>query len=155
MTAEQKHTVHWLGAGLSSGPGILRLAAIGRKLVLWNRTLSKADALVQQIDYGDATARELNWDQLCEAIQPGDVVVTSDIPLADRCLKAGAQVLGHNGAVLDQANIGNRLAMRDLMKDIRASDPFHQSGGSSFSKADRSRFLQALDKALTAATRRQ
>ena len=86
---------------------------------------------------------------------PGDVVVTSDITLADRCLKAGAQVLGHDGALLDQANIGNRLAMRDLMKDIRASDPFHQSSGPAFSKADRSRFLQALDKALTVATRKQ
>ena len=86
---------------------------------------------------------------------PGDVVVTSDIPLADRCLKAGASVVQHNGEILSHANIGQRLATRDLMRDIRASDPFHQGAGAAFSKADRSRFLQALDKALTAAMREQ
>jgi uncharacterized protein YaiI (UPF0178 family) len=84
---------------------------------------------------------------------PGDVVVTSDIPLADRCLKAGATVLQHNGEILTQSNIGPRLATRDLMSDIRASDPFHQGGGSAFSKADRSRFLQSLDKLVSAALR--
>ena len=81
------------------------------------------------------------------------MVVTSDLPLADRCLKAGAQVLQHNGEALSIANIGPRLATRDLMQDIRASDPFHQGGGRAFSKADRSRFLQALDRALSAALR--
>ena len=84
---------------------------------------------------------------------PGDVVVTSDLPLADRCLKAGARVLQHNGEALSEANIGPRLATRDLMQDIRASDPFHQGGGRAFSKADRSRFLQALDRELTMAMR--
>ncbi|WP_428927936.1 YaiI/YqxD family protein [Marinibacterium sp. SX1] len=84
---------------------------------------------------------------------PGDVVVTSDLPLADRCLKAGARVLQHNGDVLSEANIGPRLATRDLMQDIRASDPFHQGGGRAFSKADRSRFLQALDQELQKARR--
>lgn len=77
---------------------------------------------------------------------PGDVVITSDIPLADRCLKAGSHVLQHDGQVLNLANIGGRLATRDLMQDIRAADPFHQGGGQAFSKADRSRFLQALDR---------
>ena len=85
---------------------------------------------------------------------PGDVVVTSDIPLADRCVKAGAQVLQHDGTTLTPANIGQRLATRDLMSDIRAADPFHRGGGAGFSKADRSRFLQALDGALAAARRR-
>lgn len=77
---------------------------------------------------------------------PGDVVVTADIPLADRCLKAGALVVQHDGQILSLANIGGRLATRDLMQDIRAADPFHQSGGRGFSNADRSRFLQALDR---------
>lgn len=84
---------------------------------------------------------------------PGDVVATSDLPLADRCLKAGAAVLQHNGEVLSAANIGPRLASRDLMADIRAADPFHQGGGKGFSKSDRSRFLQALDRTLGAALR--
>ena len=78
----------------------------------------------------------------------GDVVVTSDIPLAARCVEAGAQVLKHNGEALTSANIGNVLATRDLMADIRAADPFRQGGGKSFSKSDRSRFLDALERAL-------
>ncbi|SDU32774.1 YaiI/YqxD family protein [Stappia sp. ES.058] len=77
---------------------------------------------------------------------PGDVVITADIPLADRCLKAGSHVLQHDGQILNASNIGGRLATRDLMQDIRAADPFHQGGGKAFSKADRSRFLQALDR---------
>lgn len=76
---------------------------------------------------------------------PGDVVVTGDIPLADRCLKAGSHVLQHDGQILNLDNIGERLAMRDLMKDIRAANPFHQGGGPEFTRAHRSRFLQALD----------
>ncbi|WP_295045829.1 YaiI/YqxD family protein [uncultured Paracoccus sp.] len=84
---------------------------------------------------------------------PGDVVVTGDLPLADRCLKAGAQVLTHGGEALTPANIGPRLATRDLMADLRASNPFMQGGGASFGKADRAQFLQALDRALTAALR--
>lgn len=84
---------------------------------------------------------------------PGDIVVTADIPLADRCLKAGAHVLQHNGELLTPGNIGERLATRDLMKDIRAADPFHQSGGSAFSGSDRSRFLQSLDKVIRATLR--
>jgi uncharacterized protein YaiI (UPF0178 family) len=82
---------------------------------------------------------------------PGDVVVTGDIPLADACLKAGAAVIQHDGAALTRANIGGRLATRDLMQDIRAADPFHQGRGRGFAAADRSRFLQALDRALVAA----
>lgn len=84
---------------------------------------------------------------------PGDVVVTGDLPLADRCLKAGAQVLKHDGEALTMANIGPRLATRDLMADLRAANPFMQGGGAAFSKADRARFLQALDRALISALR--
>jgi uncharacterized protein YaiI (UPF0178 family) len=84
---------------------------------------------------------------------PGDVVITGDIPLADRCVKAGALVLQHDGQALNTANIGERLATRDLMQDIRAANPFQQGGGRPFSKADRSRFLQALDQAARLAQR--
>ena len=83
----------------------------------------------------------------------GDVVITGDIPLAARCVENGARVLKHNGEALSQANIGNILATRDLMADIRAADPFRQGGGKSFSKADRSRFLDALERELRAAKR--
>ena len=78
----------------------------------------------------------------------GDIVITGDIPLAARCVENGAMVLKHNGEPLTFANIGIVLATRDLMTDMRASDPFLQSGGKPFSKVDRSRFLDALERAL-------
>ncbi|WP_299600570.1 YaiI/YqxD family protein [uncultured Tateyamaria sp.] len=83
----------------------------------------------------------------------GDVVITGDIPLAAKCVEAGARVLKHNGEALTQANIGNVLATRDLMADLRAADPFRQGGGKGFTKADRSRFLDALERELRAAKR--
>ena len=83
---------------------------------------------------------------------PGDVVVTGDIPLAAKCIEAGAQVLRHNGERFTQANIGQQLAMRDLMADLRAANPLGmQGGGKGFSKADRSGFLDALEREIRAA----
>jgi hypothetical protein len=84
----------------------------------------------------------------------GDVVITGDIPLAARCVENGAMVLKHNGEPLTTANIGNVLATRDLMTDMRAADPFRQGGGKPFSKADRSRFLDGLERALRASQKR-
>lgn len=82
---------------------------------------------------------------------PGDVVVTADIPLAARCVAAGARVVKHNGEELTGANIGNVLATRDLMADLREADPFRMGGGRPFSKADRSRFLEVLERVIRAA----
>jgi uncharacterized protein YaiI (UPF0178 family) len=81
------------------------------------------------------------------------VVITSDMPLAARCVENGARVLRHDGSELTSANIGQQLAMRDLMADLRAADPFRQGGGKGFTKADRSRFLDALERTLRAAAR--
>ena len=89
---------------------------------------------------------------IAEACGPGDVVVTGDIPLAARCVEAGARVLKHNGEELTRANIGMVLATRDLMADLRSADPFRQGGGKMFGKADRSRFLDVLDRVLRAAS---
>ncbi|MBE3638661.1 YaiI/YqxD family protein [Mangrovicoccus algicola] len=83
----------------------------------------------------------------------GDVVVTADLVLADRCIKAGAQVIQHDGEVLSAANIGGRLATRDLMADLRAADPFRQGSGKGFGKAERARFLQGLDRVMAQALR--
>jgi uncharacterized protein YaiI (UPF0178 family) len=83
---------------------------------------------------------------------PGDVVVTADVPLAAKCVAAGAAVLNHNGEAFTLANIGPKLASRDLMADLRAADPFRQGGGRGFTRADRSRFLDALERALRAAS---
>ncbi|MEM9968198.1 MAG: YaiI/YqxD family protein [Pseudomonadota bacterium] len=79
-----------------------------------------------------------------------DIVVTDDIPLAAKCVAAGARVIKQNGEILGPANIGNVLASRDLMTDLRAADPFRQSRGKSFTKADRSRFLNGLERLLRA-----
>ncbi|WP_267139984.1 YaiI/YqxD family protein [Anianabacter salinae] len=81
----------------------------------------------------------------------GDVVVTADIPLAARCVEAGAVVIKPDGETLTERNVGNALATRDLMTDLRAADPFRQGGGRPFSKADRSRFLDSLERAVRAA----
>ena len=83
---------------------------------------------------------------------PADVVVTGDIPLAAKCVEAGAEVLRHNGERFTAANIGQQLAMRDLMADLRAANPLGAGGGGKpFSKADKSRFLDAMERALRAA----
>ncbi len=88
---------------------------------------------------------------IAERAGPGDVVVTGDIPLAAKCVEAGARVVKHNGEALTRANIGSLLATRDLMADLRAADPFWRGGGRAFSRADRSRFLDALERAVQAA----
>jgi len=88
---------------------------------------------------------------IAERAGPGDVVVTGDIPLAAKCVAAGARVIRHNGEALTERNIGAQLASRDLMADLRAADPFRQGGGRAFSKADRSRFLDALEREVRAA----
>ena len=85
---------------------------------------------------------------IAERAGPGDVVVTSDIPLAAKCVAAGAQVLRPTGEPLTADNIGNVLATRDLMADLRAADPFLQGRGGGFTKADRTRFLDALERVL-------
>ena len=85
------------------------------------------------------------------------VVITGDILLADRCLKAGAQVLAHTGKPFDAASIGGAIATRAIMADLRAGmdGALGVTGGgpAPFAKADRSRFLQALDKVLVGLSR--
>ena len=73
-----------------------------------------------------------------------DIVVTADIPLAAKCLDKGANVIKHDGHVLTVNNIGNVLATRDLMSDLRSSDPFLKGKNKSFSQSDRGRFLSSL-----------
>ena len=79
----------------------------------------------------------------------GDIVVTNDIPLAARAVEKAAAVLRPDGSAITASNVGNVLATRDLMADLRAADPFRQGKGKPFSKADRSRFSQALDQFLS------
>lgn len=87
-------------------------------------------------------------DWIAENAGPRSVVITADILLAERCLKVSAAVLAHNGKPFDTASIGAAVATRAIMADLRAGMDGMTGGPPPFSKADRSRFLQALDKVL-------
>ena len=86
-------------------------------------------------------------DWIAEQAGPNCVVVTADILLADRCLKAGATVLSPTGKLFTNASIGGAIATRSIMADLRVGGDAI-GGPAPFAKADRSRFLQALDEAL-------
>ena len=88
-------------------------------------------------------------DWIAEAADERSVVITADILLADRCLKKGATVIGPNGKPFTAASIGGAIATRAIMADLRAGAAGIMGGPAPFAKADRSRFLQALDEALT------
>jgi uncharacterized protein len=89
-------------------------------------------------------------DWIATRITPADVAVTADIPLASRCLKAGARVVGPTGKPFTEAGIGMALAMRDLSRHLRETGE-SRGFNASFTRADRSRFLQALEHAMQAA----
>jgi uncharacterized protein YaiI (UPF0178 family) len=91
-------------------------------------------------------------DWIAERAQGGDIVVTSDIPLADRCLKAGAAVLRPNGKVFDAGSIGMALAGREIGEHLRSFGEI-TGGPKPFGPQDRSRFLSALDEAVQRARR--
>lgn len=89
-------------------------------------------------------------DWIAGRIGPGDIAVTADIPLAARCIEAGAAVVRPNGAPLDAGSIGGVLATRNLMTDLRAAGAV-TGGPAPFSKKDRSRFLDYLERAVRSA----
>jgi len=84
-------------------------------------------------------------DWIVENVRAGDVVVTADIPLAARCLEAGARVLGADGKIFSEDSIGNRLATRDLNTYLRETGVM-SGGPRGISAKDRSRFLSKLDE---------
>ena len=124
-----------------------------RMLVVSNGGIRpSANPLVESVFVPDGLDVADDW--IAERAGVGDVVVTGDIPLAARCVAAGARVVKHNGEELTAANIGMVLATRDLMTELRSANPLHQGGGGRpFSNADRSRFLDVLDRVLRAAGR--
>jgi uncharacterized protein YaiI (UPF0178 family) len=107
-----------------------------------------AHPLLARVVVGDAFDAADDW--IAERADAASLCITGDILLADRCLKAGAQVIAHNGKPFTTSSIGGAIATRAIMADLRAGgDGLGGIGGPPpFSKADRSRFLQALDEAL-------
>ena len=101
--------------------------------------------LIERMVVGSAFDAADDW--IAERADAGTVVVTADILLADRALKAGATVLGPSGKPFTTSSIGAAIATRAIMADLRAGGDA-VGGPAPFAKADRSRFLQALDEAL-------
>jgi uncharacterized protein YaiI (UPF0178 family) len=84
-------------------------------------------------------------DWIAENVCENDIVVSGDIPLASRCLKKGALVLGTTGKEFTDTDIGQALAMRELLSELREAGTI-MGGPAQFQKKDRSRFLQSLDQ---------
>lgn len=117
-----------------------------------NRGFKTGDhPLIRNVLVSDAFDAADNW--IVEHLRPGDIVVTGDIQLADRCLKAGAQALGHGGRPFTANSIGSALAMRELSSQLRDMGEI-KGGGPAFSQRDRTNFLNALEQAVQTAVRR-
>ncbi|MDP6567862.1 MAG: YaiI/YqxD family protein [Alphaproteobacteria bacterium] len=108
------------------------------------------EPMVRMVVVGEGLDAADDW--IAEHVGPGDIVVTADIPLAARCLDAGAQALGPGGKPFTEESIGMALAMRDLLAHLRDSGEIG-GGGPGFTKQDRSNFLQALEAAVQAGRR--
>jgi uncharacterized protein YaiI (UPF0178 family) len=125
--------------------------AVPVKVVSNSRMRVPDHPLVERVLVSDAFDAADDW--IAGQADAATVVVTGDILLADRCLKAGAIVIGHNGKPFTAASIGGAVATRAIMADLRAGAGV-VGGPAPFGKADRSRFLQALDETLVRLSRR-
>ena len=103
--------------------------------------------LVQRVVVGKDADEADDW--IAERVGASDIAITADIPLASRCLKAGAAVLGPTGKPFTDAGIGTALAMRDLMGHLRETGEI-RGGGPGYTKKDRSRFLEVLEQTIRA-----
>ncbi|HEY0329766.1 MAG TPA: YaiI/YqxD family protein [Rhodopseudomonas sp.] len=109
------------------------------------------DPSIERIAAGPGMDAADDW--IAQRAGPGDIVVTSDVPLASRCVKRGAEVLAPNGKPFSEASIGMTLAVRNLMTDLRSAGEV-TGGPRGFSPRDRSAFLSALDTAIRRIQRR-
>jgi uncharacterized protein len=108
------------------------------------------DPLIERIAAGSGMDAADDW--IAERAGKGDIVITSDIPLASRCVKAGAEVIAPNGKPFSEDMIGAALATRNLMDSLRSSGEI-TGGPKPFAPRDRSAFLSALDQAMVRLTR--
>jgi uncharacterized protein YaiI (UPF0178 family) len=107
---------------------------------------------VQMVMVGEAMDAADDW--IAERITAGDICLTADIPLASRCLEKGARVVPPNGRPFTEANIASALAGREIARHLRELGT-GGGGPPPFTKADRSRFLSALDTAVQMSLRAQ
>jgi len=103
------------------------------------------DPLVERVTVGAALDAADDW--IAERADATAIVITNDIPLASRCVKAGARVIATNGRAFTEASIGMTLAMRNLMADLRETGEV-RGGPPAFSPRDRSAFLAELDQTI-------
>ena len=115
----------------------------------WIRT--PADPRITSVVVEDGPDVADDW--IAERAGPGDIVITTDIPLADRALKAGAQAIHPTGRVFTADSIGAALASRSIGEHLRSMGEI-TDGPKPFAASDRSRFLQALDAAVVRARKR-
>ena len=104
-----------------------------------------ASPLIERVAAGTAPDAADDW--IAERARTGDIVITADIPLASRCVKAGAEVIAPNGRPFTEEAIGMTLAVRNLMHDLRSAGAV-TGGPPPFSPRDRSAFLGALEQAI-------
>jgi uncharacterized protein len=100
------------------------------------------EPFIERVVVSDSPDAADDW--IAERVGPGSIVVTIDVPLADRCIKAGAEVIAPSGRALTESSIGMALATRNLMTDLRSAGQI-TGGPRPFSPRDRSNFLSALD----------
>ena len=109
-----------------------------------------ANPLISRVVVAEGPDAADNW--IAERITAEDIAVTADIPLAARCLKAGARVIGPTGKPFNEASIGMALAMRDLQSHLRETGE-SRGFNPEFTPKDRSRFLEAMEQAVQAVKR--
>lgn len=134
---------------------VARRTGVPVKIVANSYFRVPAEPLFEQVVVGDGFDAADDW--IAERADKRTIVITGDILLADRCVHAGATVLGHNGRPFTAANVGSAVAARALAEDARAmswagsstgSRSVARSGPAPFAATDRSRFLSALDEAI-------
>jgi len=115
----------------------------------WMRTPDERWIALEVV--GDASDEADDW--IVEHVEQSDIVITADVPLASRCVKAGARVIGPTGKPFTDDNIGQVLATRDLLTELRGAGEV-TGGPPPLNQRDRSRFLQQLDQVIQSIRRK-
>jgi uncharacterized protein YaiI (UPF0178 family) len=124
----------------------LAIVAIGNR---WMRSLTHPQ--IEQVVV--SAGLDVADNAIVERIAAGDIVITADVPLAARCLEKGARGIDHRGKLFTEDSMGMALAMRDLMTHLRDTGELSGGGPRSYSKQDRSKFLDGLERLIQSVRR--